>query len=75
MFTRNKVIFTTEKDAMRLDKSALGELIKDIPVFYIPIKFEFHNGDSIIFDDQIRKYVEKDKGDKQLSKAKNRIHT
>ena len=69
MFTRNKIIFTTEKDAMRLDKSVLREVIKNMPVFYIPIEFKFHNGDSTIFDDQIREYVEKDTGNKQLSKA------
>ncbi len=69
LFTRNKVIFTTEKDAMRLDKSVLRELIKSMPVFYIPIKFKFHNGDNIIFDDQIQEYVEKDTGNKQFSKA------
>jgi tetraacyldisaccharide 4'-kinase len=62
LFTRNKVIFTTEKDAMRLDKSILRETIKNLPVFYIPIKIKFHNGDSIIFDDQIREYVEKNTG-------------
>ena len=67
MFTRNKIIFTTEKDAMRLDKSVLRELIKNMPVFYIPIKFNFHNGDSVIFADQIREYVEKDTGNQQLS--------
>ncbi len=69
MFTRNKVIFTTEKDAMRLDKSSLRELIKNMPVFYIPIKFKFHNGDNIIFDDQILDYVEKDTGNQQFSEA------
>lgn len=64
MFTRNKVIFTTEKDAMRLDKSVLRDVIKQLPVFYIPIKFKFHNGDNIIFDDQIREYVERNTGNK-----------
>jgi len=69
MFTRNKIIFTTEKDAMRLDKSVLREVIKNMPIFYIPIKFKFHNGDNIIFDDQIREYVEKDTGNQQLSEG------
>jgi tetraacyldisaccharide 4'-kinase len=66
MFTRNKVIFTTEKDAMRLDKSALRDLITHMPIFYVPISVRFHNGDSVIFDDQIRAYVEKDTGNKQV---------
>jgi len=67
MFTRNKIIFTTEKDAMRLDKSALSEVIKDIPIFYIPIEIGFHNGDSVIFDDQIREYVENNSGNQSVS--------
>lgn len=66
MFTRNKVIYTTEKDAMRLDKSALSDIIKTLPVFYIPIEMGFHNGDSVIFDDQIRAYVEKNTGNQQI---------
>lgn len=66
MFTRNKVIFTTEKDAMRLDKSVLKDVMRDMPVFYIPIEIGLHNGDSIIFDDQIREYVEKNTGNKSI---------
>lgn len=58
IFSKNKIIFTTEKDAMRLDKSVMHEMIKKMPVFYIPIETRFHNGDSIIFDDQIQRYVE-----------------
>ena len=67
MFTRNKVIFTTEKDAMRLDKSALKDIIKTMPVFYIPIEMGFHNGDSVIFADQIRAYVEENTGNQPVS--------
>lgn len=63
IFSHNKIIFTTEKDAMRLDKSIMHELIKNMPVFYIPIETRFHNGDSIIFDDQIQRYVESNSGD------------
>lgn len=66
MFTRNKIIFTTEKDAMRLDKSLLSDVIKEMPVFYIPIEIGLHNGDSVIFDDQIREYVEKNTGNQQI---------
>jgi tetraacyldisaccharide 4'-kinase len=66
MFTRNKVIFTTEKDAMRLDKSALREVIREMPIFFIPIEIGLHNGDSVIFDDQIRGYVEKNSGNRTV---------
>lgn len=66
MFTRNKAIFTTEKDAMRLDKSVLKDVMSDVPVFYVPIEIGLHNGDNIIFDDQIREYVEKNTGNKSI---------
>jgi len=69
MFTKNKVIFTTEKDAMRLDKSILSDVLKDLPIFYIPIEIGFHNGDSVIFDDQIREYVEKNTGNQSILKG------
>jgi tetraacyldisaccharide 4'-kinase len=69
MFTKNKIIFTTEKDAMRLDKSSLREVIKEIPIFYIPIEIGFHNGDSVIFDAQISEYVEKNSGNQSVSKG------
>ncbi len=64
IFSQNKVIFTTEKDAMRLGKSELYKLICKMPVFYIPIRVRFHKGDNAIFDDQILEYVEKNTGNK-----------
>jgi len=58
IYAKNKIIVTTEKDAMRLRKPELKELISDLPVFYIPIKLDFHNGDNIIFENKILEYVE-----------------
>lgn len=58
IFTKNKAIITTEKDAMRLDnRPEFSEILKSLPVYYIPIEIKFHNGDSVIFDDSIKKYV------------------
>ncbi len=74
-FTRNKIIFTTEKDAMRLDKSVLRDAIKNLPIFYIPIEIRFHNGDSAIFDDQIKGYVEGNTGNNNISAREDKSIT
>ncbi len=37
----NTCILTTEKDAMRIDKSGLLEVLQDLPVYYIPIRTNF----------------------------------
>ncbi len=75
LFTRNKIIFTTEKDAMRLDKSELSGAIKNLPIFYIPIEIKFHNGDSAIFDDQIKGYVEGNTGNNYISAGEDKSNT
>lgn len=53
----NKIILTTEKDAMRLKSAEYAEAIKHLPVFYIPIEIEFHNKDKNEFNEQILHYV------------------
>ncbi|MBL7883728.1 MAG: tetraacyldisaccharide 4'-kinase [Bacteroidia bacterium] len=55
--TANKIILTTEKDAMRLKTSEFSALLKDIPLFYIPIEIEFHDKDKKEFNEQVVKYV------------------
>ena len=54
---KNKVIVTTEKDAMRLIDSSLIDKFNNIPVFTIPIKVKFHKEENNNFDDEILKYV------------------
>lgn len=61
IFTKNKIIVTTEKDAMRLRKADLAPLIKNLPVFYIPIEIEFHNQDKQKFDKLVKSYISKEK--------------
>jgi tetraacyldisaccharide 4'-kinase len=41
-YARNKVIVTTEKDAMRLQAPEFKKILKDYPVFYLPIECDFH---------------------------------
>ncbi len=54
----NKIIVTTEKDAMRLRNPELEEAIKHLPVFYLPIEVVFHL-DKEKFDQIITNYVRK----------------
>ncbi|MBR5604363.1 MAG: tetraacyldisaccharide 4'-kinase [Bacteroidales bacterium] len=54
---KNKVIVTTEKDAMRLINSSLIKKFNNIPVFTIPIKVKFHKEENNSFDEEILKYV------------------
>ncbi|NQV02771.1 MAG: tetraacyldisaccharide 4'-kinase [Bacteroidia bacterium] len=57
--TRKKVIFTTEKDVMRIKTPELNNFVKRLPLFYLPIKIEFHGDASEQFDQTILDYVEK----------------
>ena len=54
---KNKVIITTEKDAMRLINSSFLSKFDNIPVFTIPIKIKFHKEEGTSFDDEIMNYV------------------
>jgi tetraacyldisaccharide 4'-kinase len=53
----NKIILTTEKDAMRLKSPEFSELLKSLPIFYIPIEVEFHDKDKEQFNEQLINYV------------------
>jgi tetraacyldisaccharide 4'-kinase len=60
-FTRNKIIITTEKDAMRLIKSEYIRTMDSLPLFYIPIELKLHGLDQSNFSNQIKKYVRENK--------------
>ncbi len=53
----NKIIITTEKDAMRLKHPRLETHLKDTPVYYLPIEAELHEKDKEKFDKVIVEYV------------------
>jgi tetraacyldisaccharide 4'-kinase len=55
--TENKIIITTEKDAMRLRHPRLENMIKDIPIYYLPIELHMHDKDKEEFDKIILSYV------------------
>ena len=60
-FTQNKIIITTEKDAMRLIKSEYIRELNELPLFYIPIEVKLHGDDKNSFSDQIENYVKENK--------------
>ena len=59
ILSKDKVIFTTEKDAMRLEQDGFSELFAGLPVFYIPIRVQFHQCDEERFDKFILSNVKK----------------
>lgn len=61
IYTKRKVIVTTEKDIMRLKTPELNAILKTIPLFYIPIEIGFQGNDQEKFDNLILAYVEKNK--------------
>lgn len=52
-----KIVLTTEKDAMRLEKPGLKEYIGQLPMYYIPIEVAFHDQDAEEFNQQVLQYV------------------
>lgn len=59
LYSRNKLLVTTEKDAMRLLQPELVSIAEKLPVHYIPIEVELHKEDKQAFDEQILNYVAK----------------
>jgi tetraacyldisaccharide 4'-kinase len=52
----NKIILTTEKDAMRLKDI---QVMKELPLYYLPVEVKFHEKDKNNFDKLILYYVGK----------------
>ena len=59
-----KIILTTEKDAMRLMKANLIPLLEELPVYVIPIKVHFLQKDSENAAKTILEYVRKNSTDR-----------
>lgn len=60
IISKDKIIFTTEKDAMRIDKKEFEPLLENLPVYYVPIRIRFHDCDEVRFDKMVLDYVQKD---------------
>ena len=52
-----KVVITTEKDAMRLREPSLASSLSDLPVYALPIAVEFHSNGQQAFNAQILAYA------------------
>lgn len=57
---KNKLIVTTEKDAMRFKDSPYFRILENLPLCYVPIEVAFHQNKGIQFDEYILDYVRKD---------------
>lgn len=68
----NKIIITTEKDSLRLRETQNGNLLEELPAFYIPIEIDFLYGDKNRFNKQITEYVRKNKPISSIYSGKNR---
>lgn len=55
--SREKIIVTTEKDAMRLRNSKTEELLKGLPLYYLLIEHEFHKEDKEKFDKMVLDFL------------------
>jgi tetraacyldisaccharide 4'-kinase len=61
IYTRNKLLITTEKDAMRMLDPDIREAASELPIYYIPMEIDFHSDDKQIFDETILNYVRENK--------------
>jgi len=61
VFSKKKIVVTTEKDAMRLMNSPYLSELKFLPVYCVPIEIEMHEPDKQEFNDQILNYVRKNR--------------
>jgi tetraacyldisaccharide 4'-kinase len=59
--SQKKLLVTTEKDAMRLRTTELTQIVKAMPIYYIPIEIDFHGEDKQLFDKTIIGYVAENK--------------
>lgn len=57
MESPNKIILTTEKDAMRLELHRQFLLDNQLPVFALPVQVKFHLDEGSTFDQQVQNFL------------------
>lgn len=62
-----KILITTEKDAMRFQHPDLEEQLGKLPLYYVPIEVAFHNQKATDFNEQILHYVRTNKVNSKLN--------
>jgi tetraacyldisaccharide 4'-kinase len=67
----NKIIVTTEKDAMRLRNPELEETIRALPIFYIPVQVIFHQNDKEFFDNLVLNYARQNQTNRYVYQGEN----
>ena len=68
MQAENRIIITTEKDAVKLMASRFQEILGELPIYYLPINVKFHQPDEVEFNEQIINYVRNNKIDSGIHK-------
>jgi len=71
IFTQNKIIITTEKDAMRIAIPKVPDELIGLPIYYLPIKVKIHKEFRTDFNKQIKEYVRENSGDGSVFKEEN----
>ena len=71
IFSKNKIIITTEKDAMRLGFPEAPLILAGLPIFYIPIEIKIHREYRNIFNEQIEEYVRQNSANSSIHKDQN----
>ncbi len=71
ILSQNKIIVTTEKDAMRLMFPEFIKVLKYYPVCYVPIEIKFHKTDKLKFNKQIIDYVKENPGNNEIYSGKD----
>ena len=66
IYTKNKILITTEKDAMRIAIPKIPNILAGLPIFYIPIETKIHKEFRKDFNEQIRQNVRKNSGDSSV---------
>lgn len=57
IISKNKIIVTTEKDAMRLKHPSIFQAVDRLPIFSIGIEVVFHDNDKTLFDNEIHQCI------------------
>jgi len=61
IFSKNKILVTTEKDAMRLSDCKKAFLFEEVPFYYVPIRTKFHNGDEEALNKAVLDFISSSK--------------
>jgi tetraacyldisaccharide 4'-kinase len=59
---KNKILVTTEKDRVRVEKPDFQEMLSDLPLYYQPVEVDFFAEDKAFFDRQITDFAKNEQG-------------